>query len=482
MVVWVGVANQSSGLTDAMAAARLAETGPNEIARAARTSPWKLVFTQLASPLIILLIVACGISAFLGEVADAVAIGVIVVVNALVGFLQEHRAERAIFALRSMTAPRARVTRDGRQQVITATEVVPGDMLVLEAGDVVAADARLLEAHALATNESALTGESAPVEKRAEPTADDTPLAERRDHVFMGTSVSTGTGTAEVRATGMRTELGKIAHLLSTVETPETPLQQRLARVGHMLLVLCLAVVAVTATLGLLRHLPPFDVFMSAISLAVAAVPEGLPAVVTIALAIGVQRMTARHVLVRKLAAVETLGSATVICTDKTGTLTSGVMAVRALWGADERALIDAAAACCDAELAEDGRGGTGDPTELAILAAAFERGVLRRDIEARRPRAVVHPFDADRKRMSIQRHDGTLYVKGAFESLEPLCRGGLEGARAATLDLAERGLRVLAVATRASAHEREQTGSPIRRGPRRSLPSPPRRRPDCAR
>ena len=470
------------GLSGDEAAARLARHGPNAIARAAATSPWTILRGQLISPLILLLAGACVVSAVLGEVGDAVAIGVIVVLNALVGFLQEYRAERAIVALRALTAPRARVSRDGQPVLIPADTVVPGDMLLIEAGDIVAADARLLSAHALSTNEASLTGESAPASKTAgldpaetataglDPTeaatagldpavtATAVPLAERTDLVFMGTPVVAGTGSALVTATGMNTELGKIAHLLSTVETKETPLQQRLARVGNTLLVACLGVVAVTAALGLLRRQPWLDVLMSAISLAVAAVPEGLPAVVTIALAVGVQRMAARHVLVRRLAAVETLGSATVVCTDKTGTLTTGVMAVRELWTGDEPALLAAAAACCDANLGRDGNPDAGDPTEVAILTAARARGIQREDIEAARPRTDVRPFDTQRRRMSIRRADGVLYVKGAFESVAPLCRSGLDGAAAANEALAARGLRVLAVATGTGAEERDLT------------------------
>ncbi|HEY4187535.1 MAG TPA: cation-translocating P-type ATPase [Polyangia bacterium] len=449
---------RAGGLSSASAAACLAEVGPNEITRAAATPVWVTLRAQFGSPLILLLIAACAISAFLGELADAIAIGVIVVLNALVGFFQEYRAERAILALRSMTAPRARVVRDEHPTVVAAAQVVPGDTLLLEAGDIVAADARLTAAHALATNEASLTGESATAAKSTAPTGPETPLAERHDFVFMGTAVATGTGEAEVVATGMRTELGKIAHLLSTVQSQDTPLQQRLARVGSMLLYLCLGIVVVTAAFGLARHQPLFDVFMSAISLAVAAVPEGLPAIVTIALAVGVQRMAARHVLVRHLPAVETLGSATVVCTDKTGTLTTGVMTVRELWAQDERALIDAAAACCDATLGKEGTDGTGDPTELAILVAAHARGISRADIETQRPRTNVHPFDADRKRMSVRRRDGVLYVKGAFESIEPLCQAGLDGAAQGTAALANRGLRVLAVAVGASDDERALT------------------------
>jgi Ca2+-transporting ATPase len=447
-----------AGLSGAVAAARLAEEGPNEIARARATSRWVILRGQFASPLIGLLVAACGVSAFLGEVADAVAIGVIVVLNALVGFLQEYRADRAILALRSMTAPRARVIRNGHATVIAAAEVVLGDWLVLEAGDVVAADARLRRAHALATNEASLTGESMPAAKSVTSSPPEAPLAERHDFVFMGTSVSTGTGEAQVTATGMRTELGKIAHLLGTVRSQDTPLQLRLARVGRMLLYACLGIVGITATLGLARQQPWLDVFMSAISLAVAAVPEGLPAIVTIALAVGVQRMAARHVLVRRLPAVESLGSATVVCTDKTGTLTTGVMAVRELWGPDQRALIDAAAACCDATLGKEERDGTGDPTEIAILRAALERGIRREEIEAARPRTAVQPFDAERKRMSVRRGDGVLYVKGAFESLQPLCRAGLDDSARTTAELAARGLRVLAVAIGSGPEEKDLT------------------------
>jgi P-type Ca2+ transporter type 2C len=352
------------GLSPAEAVRRLTEFGPNEIRRERSTSGLTLLVRQFASPVIWLLLVASALSAALGEFLDAIAITAIVLINAAIGFFQEHRAERAVMALRSMTAPRARVMRDGGSVMISAAAVVPGDLLVLEPGDVAAADARLLRAHALTTNEAPLTGESIPVTKQTTPTAPETPLAERHDFVFMGTSVATGTGLAEVVATGMQTELGRIAHLLSTAEESVTPLQRRLARVSQTLLYICGGIVAIVALAGALRGWPLMQVFMAAVSLAVAAVPEGLPAVVTIALAVGVQRMAARHVLIRRLPAVETLGCATVICTDKTGTLTTGVMRVREMWGRDHSALLFAAAACCDAEVVPDGRG-VGDPTEL---------------------------------------------------------------------------------------------------------------------
>ncbi len=435
-----------SGLSTTEAQRRLAEFGPNEIRREQTTTPLKLLARQFASPVIWLLLGASVVSAALGELLDAIAIGAIVIVNAAIGFFQEHRAERAVMALRSMTAPRARVMRDGRSDMVSANTIVPGDLLVLEAGDVAAADARLHRAHALTTNEAPLTGESTPVEKQTVPTVPDTPLAERHDFVFMGTSIATGTGLAEVVATGMQTELGRIAHLLATAEESVSPLQRRLARVSQTLLYICGGIVAVVAVAGLLRGWPAMQVFLTAVSLAVAAVPEGLPAVVTIALAVGVQRMAARHVLVRRLPAVETLGCATVICTDKTGTLTTGVMRVRELWGRDHTRLLEAGAACCDAEIGRDGSGGVGDPTELAILLAAAERGTHRDEIERANPRVAEVPFDSVKKWMSIERADGRVYIKGAVESVLPLCVAGVDGASEANAQMAERGLRILAV------------------------------------
>jgi Ca2+-transporting ATPase len=435
------------GLSSAEAQRRLTEFGPNEIRREQATNALTLVVGQFASPVIWLLLVATVLSAALAEWLDAIAIGAIVILNAVIGFFQEHRAERAVMALRSMTAPRARVMRDGHGIMMPANGIVRGDFLVLEAGDVTAADARLRTAHALTTNEAPLTGESTPVEKTTAPTGPDTPLAERHDFVFMGTSVATGTGLAEVIATGMQTELGRIAHLLSTAEESVTPLQRRLARVSQTLLYICGGIVALVALTGLLRGWPLLQVFMAAVSLAVAAVPEGLPAVVTIALAVGVQRMAARHVLIRRLPAVETLGCATVICTDKTGTLTTGVMQVRELWGRDHAHLLLAAAACSDAEIRGDGQPGVGDPTELAILAAAAERGIHRDEIERTNPRVAEVPFDSVLKRMSIERVDGRVYIKGAVESVLPLCVEGVGDAAEANTQMAERGLRVLAIA-----------------------------------
>jgi Ca2+-transporting ATPase len=436
----------AQGLSEDEARRRLVEHGPNEIRRSSGTPAWKMLLAQFASPLVILLLGACVISGALGELADAVAIAAIVVMNGLIGFYQEHSAQNAVLALRAMTAPRARVLRDGHTVVLPAADVVPGDLLLLEAGDVVAADARLLEANALATNEAALTGESLPVDKSA---------VEQSDQVFLGTAVTAGTGTAEVRATGMRTQLGRLAHLLESSTEVATPLQRQLAAVGRSLLGLCLGVVALVAVAGLMEGQSWLEVVLLAVPLAVAAVPEGLPAVVTIALSVGVQRMAARHVLVRRLPAVETLGSATVICTDKTGTLTTGEMAVRELWGADPAALLAAAAACCDAELGP-GDHAVGDPTEVALLRAAFARGIERQRLEVDTPRVEVHPFDAGRKRMSILRADGRLYVKGAVDLMLPLCSAGTRGASEANADMASRGLRVLAVAVGTGSEEQD--------------------------
>jgi Ca2+-transporting ATPase len=445
------------GLSTQEAARRLVQSGRNRIRHEERRSWLGILASQFAGAMVWLLLGACVLSAALGERADAIAIAAIVLLNAAVGFAQEYRAERALGALRRLTAPRARVLRDGHPVVIAASEVVPGDWLVLEAGDLVAADARLREAHALQASEAPLTGESAPVAKRAQPAPADAPLAERFDHVFMGTAIAAGTGVAEVTATGMTTELGKIAHLLAEARSGPTPLEQRIRRITNTLLVACLGIVGLVAGIGLWRGIPWLDILLTSVSLAVAAVPEGLAAVVTIALALGVQRMAARHALVRQMRAIETLGSVTVICTDKTGTLTTGTMTVREVWG-ERRAVLAAAAACCDAELpagqagpaAEAGasQAVAGDPTELALLAAAAELGVQRADIESENPRVHVEPFDSERRRMAVLRRDGTLFVKGAPETVIARCAAGTGGALAANEAMAARGLRVLAVAT----------------------------------
>jgi Ca2+-transporting ATPase len=449
------IADTSMGLTAARARERLQSDGPNDLNHARALPWWRSFLQQFHGVMVWLLVGACAVSVALGERSDAIAILAIIVINACVGFFQERRAERAVLALRGLTAPRATVLRDGHPKVIPAAEVVVGDILVLEAGDIVAADADLLDANALLVNEAMLTGESLPVDKRPGARGRMVPLAERTWQVFMGTTVAGGTARATVTATGMRTELGKIAKLIDTAKVEVTPLQRQLERVGKILVGLCLAIVALIAVLGLARGQGWLEVLLPAVSLAVAAVPEGLAAMVTIALAVGVQRMAARNVLVRRLPAVETLGCATVICTDKTGTLTTGIMAAREVWGPDHDAILRAAAAASDADL--DG-GGSGDPTELAILAEARARGIERAEIERTSPRVAVMPFDSQRKRMSIRRADGKLYVKGAVDVLVPLCIGGTSGALEANAELASRGLRVLAVAVGDGPEERDLT------------------------
>lgn len=445
----------AAGLTSEQAKDEFKKHGPNELIRAKGPNVFVLFLRQFNSPLIWLLFLACLASGVLGEWIDAVAISSILLINAFVGFYQEFRAERAVAALMSLSAPRARVLRDGRSVMLSAKEVVPGDVLILDAGDIVAADSLLLESNQLLLNESALTGESTPAEKKVVTLDEKTPLAERVNSVFLSTHVVAGSGRAVVQATGMNTEIGKIAHLLTQSPETKTPLQQRLKTVSHTLLKICLLLVLFVAILGIIRGQPWLELIMSSISLAVAVVPEGLPAIVTIALALGVQRMAAKNVLIRSLPAIETLGSTTVICTDKTGTLTTGSMRVREFWGPDHDKILFVGAACCDAELNEDQKSGTGDPTEVAILIAAIERGIQLSKIETDFPRTHVNPFDSERKRMSILRNDSVLYVKGAVESVlsKSTATNQNEILQFAS-SMAERGLRVLAVATGSGTQE----------------------------
>ncbi len=436
------------GLLAEESARRLAEDGPNELQRGAEISPLAILVQQFRSLVVWLLIGAAFVSMALGEVVDGGAILAIVVLNAGLGFFQEFRAERAVAALARLAAPRARLVRGGLPTLLPAREVVRGDLLVLDAGDLVAADARLLDASELRVNEAPLTGESEPVEKRVEVLPPGTPLADRRNQVFLGTSVASGSGRALVVATGMRTEVGGIARLLESASSGETPLQRRLDRVARRLLWACLVIVAVVFALGWLRGRETFELFLGAVSLAVAAVPEGLPAVVTVALALGVERMVRRNALVRRLPSVETLGSTQVICTDKTGTLTVGAMTVRRLVAADAvfrvtgegyaaegtilaedgaratpTSLLRLAAGCNDAELsfAEGTPVNAGDPTEVALLVAAAKASIRREALEAEEPRLRTLPFDSDRKRMSVVRErEGApvAYVKGAPEAI----------------------------------------------------------------
>lgn len=490
-----------AGLTGAEATQRLSEYGPNELQAAHRISPWAVFLAQFKNVLIIILLVATAFSVFLGHEVEAIAIAVIVLFSVLLGFVQEYRAERAIEALRQMAAPTATVLRDGVEVEIPARDLVPGDVILLRAGDKIPADVRLIEAVNLQIEEAALTGESVPVEKHTIPLHDQAlALGDRKNMAYAGTTVTYGRGRAVVVATGMHTEFGKIAQMLQTVETGRTPLQENLDRVGHTLARAAFVVVAIIVALGLWRGQPFIEMFIFGIALAVAVVPEALPAVVTISLAIGVQRMAKRHALIRRLAAVETLGSTSVICSDKTGTLTRDEMTVRKLFVAGAmvevsgagyepngqflldgfpvvpseslRLLLQAAALASDAYILHDKSNGRwhvkGDPTEGALVVAAAKAGLNKAELETQFPRVNEIPFTSETKRM-ITLHagpEGTIaYAKGAPEiildacvrqwtvegerALDPRSREGiLETAR----QMASEALRVLAVAFKANA------------------------------
>lgn len=318
-------ADPQAGLSDPEARQRLAELGPNQLAAAERAPWWRMLLAQFQDFMVLVLLAATAISYALGEIADAITIVVIVAINAILGFVQEYRAERSLEALRQLTAPTARVRREGEELTVPARDLVPGDLLLLEAGDRIPADARLLEAASLEAEEAAMTGESLPVAKQPHWVgAADTALGDRRGMLYMGTSVSRGRGTAVVVETGMSTEMGRIAGLMQEVEQEETPLQRRLEQLGRWLVLACLLICALVVAAEMLRadSLTRDEItrmFLTGVSLAVAAIPEGLPAIVTVALALGVQRMIRRNAIVRRLQAVETLGCASVICSDKTG-------------------------------------------------------------------------------------------------------------------------------------------------------------------
>jgi Ca2+-transporting ATPase len=424
----------AAGLTSEEAAYRLEQYGPNELVEKPLASPLKIFWEQITSPLVLLLLFAAGISALLGKFDSVIAIMLIVILNALLGVVQEYRAERAMAALKQMAAPLVRVRRDGHMEDISARLLVPGDVVLLEAGSIVPADARVIEAANLSVQEASLTGESLPVRKRTEPLdKPDTPLGDRRNMVYMGTSVTFGRGEALVVKTGMQTELGRIAQLIQDVEDDITPLQRRMAEVGKVLVVAALIVLALAFVIGLVAGQTIDDVLLNAVAIAVAVVPEGLPAVVTIALALGAQRMLRRNALIRKLPAVETLGSVTTICSDKTGTLTENRMTVKVVDVAGEtidldelvgrgidslvrangsapaphkaQALVLAGAALCTDVVVEHDPGGglrmLGDPTEGALVVATERFGVERADLEAVLPRVGEAPFSSERKRMT---------------------------------------------------------------------------------
>jgi Ca2+-transporting ATPase len=429
--------DSEQGLTQEEAQRRLVEHGPNELIERGIKNPWRILWEQLIAVMVVILIIAAVISAFLGDFHDAIAILVIVVLNAILGFTQENRAEKAMAALKKLVVPTVKVRREGHVLEISARELVPGDILMLEAGNVIPADARLLESVNLRTQEAALTGESEPVEKSpAVLLGEHLPLGDRRNMAHMGTEVTYGRGLAVVTETGMHTELGHIAEMIQMVEREPTPLQRRLEQLGRGLAIISLAIVTMVFVLGLLRGEDVRLMFLTAISMAVAAIPEGLPAVVTIALALGAQRMLKRRALIRKLPAVETLGSVTVICSDKTGTLTENRMTVTVLDVLGETQSIDAlmskgtpvldvdlaflkqpkvrslgllvkaATLCNDAVLERKQNDGDyyqaiGDPTEGALVVAAAQLGMLKSDLDIRWPRVAEAPFTSERKRMT---------------------------------------------------------------------------------
>ena len=501
----------ADGLTGAEAARRLAEHGPNELQVAGGATWQSLLLDQFKNVLILVLLVAIGLSAFLGHAIEAIAISVIVLFAVLLGFVQEFRAERAIQALHRMAAPLATVLRDGREIAIPARELVPGDVVLLTAGNKIPADGRLLEAVNLQVEEAALTGESAPVEKQTAPLpSHDSALGDRTNLVFAGTAATYGRGRGIVTATGMQTEFGKIASMLQEVETGQTPLQQNLDRVGRSLAIAGGVVILFIVAIGLWRGQPFIEMLIFGIALAVAVVPEALPAVVTISLAIGVQRMVKRNALMRRLPAVETLGSTSIICSDKTGTLTKDEMTVLKLAAGDrvfEAAgigyepqgrfsfdgqeivppgellrLLQAGVLVSDAAIVRDEQEGAwsikGDPTEGAIVVAAAKAGLQKAALDAEHPRTHEIPFSSETKRMSTL-HDGPAgslaCMKGAPEIVLQACtrRATAAGdveldeiARRSILDLAEQqageALRMLAVADKPGAEiatmERDMT------------------------
>jgi Ca2+-transporting ATPase len=469
----------SQGLDESEAANRLVQYGSNELQERGGVSPLRLLWAQFTNTMVLILIAAAVVSGFLGKVTETVAIASIVVLFALLGFFQEYRAEQAMAALKRLAVPVVRVRRRGEVGELSARELVPGDVVLLEAGNAVPADMRLVESVNLRIQESALTGESEPVEKHADPLPrEDVTLGDQHNMAYMGTVATYGRGTAVVTATGMNTELGKIATLLQTVESGMTPLQHRLDRIGKQLAVGGIIVAALVMAIGVLQGESVEEMFLTAVSVAVAVVPEGLPAVVTVTLALGAQRMLRRRALIRKLPAVETLGSVTTICSDKTGTLTENRMTVTivdvaghflelqgtahhpasalqlAETGPDfltgqppEIGLALAAGALCnDASLRPDPQSGRyqalGDPTEGALLVAASQAGLRKSELETVVPRAAELPFDSDRKRMTTVHRlpaDGAelpnvlrslagapqpfvAFTKGAVDGLVTLC------------------------------------------------------------
>ena len=455
------------GLHEAEAQRRSATHGANELASSQDRPWWRLLADQFKDFMVLVLLGAAAISGLVGEATDTLVILIIVVLNAVIGFVQAWRADQAMAALRQLAAAHATVLRSGAVQVVPATELVPGDIVLLEAGNQIPADLRLIEIAQLQVDESALTGESVTVAKQTDALATEEvgALGDRTNMAFKGTTATHGRGRGVVVATGMRTELGKVATLLDTADR-STPLQRRLAAFGKRLALAVLGICAVIFVVGVLRGEAPLLMALTAISLAVAAIPEALPAVVTVLLALGARRMVAVHALVRRLPSVETLGSVTTICSDKTGTLTQNRMHAELLvahgvrWvpgdplpGPAHAEALRAAALCNDATRQAHTDGDApgpqwlGDPTETALVLAAHAGGLDKAQLDAHSPRVQEQPFDSDRKRMTTFHRSApgfVAYTKGAPESVLPRCTAHWTPGGAATLDAA----RVLAMAS----------------------------------
>lgn len=466
--------DKTQGLSAEEAAKRLAEYGPNKLKEKKKKSAFARFIDQFKDVMILILIAAAVISFVIAcingepsEFFEPALILLIVVLNAVMGVVQESKAEKALDALKNMSAPHARVIRGGKETMIASADLVPGDIIKLEAGDFVPADARLISSLSLKSEESALTGESVPSEKDCDAVlATDSTVGDRINSVFSGCSVTYGTATAVVTATGMDTEMGKIANLLSDADDTQTPLQKKLANLGKYLGIIALAVCAVIFIIGLIDNMDVIDIFMVSVSLAVSAIPEGLPAIVTIVLAIGVQRMAKKNAIIRRLPAVETLGSASIICSDKTGTLTLNRMTllsaccdgkqtedISADNSEDIKKLLIYGTLCCDGSVvfSDSGEQHLGDPTETSIIVAAHKNGFDKNELNEKYPRLGGIPFDSDRKLMSVICDiDGkkTVIVKGAFDMLAGRCvSGDIEHAAEINDAMANNALRVLAVA-----------------------------------
>ncbi len=466
--------DMTNGLREAQVLKKREQHGENKLLEKKKKSTFQRFLDQFKDVMILILIVAAIISFVIAcvegepkEFFEPALILLIVIINAIMGVMQESKAEKALDALKNLSAPHARVIRDGKEMVVDAVELVPGDIIRLEAGDFVPADARLLRSVSLKSEESALTGESVPSEKDASLIiAEDAPLGDRTNMVFSGCSITYGTATAIVTATGMDTEMGKIANLLDNEEEGQTPLQKKLAQLGKYLGVLALAACAIIFVVGIANGIPALDIFMTAVSLAVSAIPEGLPAIVTIVLSIGVQRMVKKNAIIRRLPAVETLGSASIICSDKTGTLTQNRMTLVKAFSDGSSQLEDIttqnsetikkllryATLCCDGSVVFHGKEEKhiGDPTETAIVLAAHKNGMPKDDLNKQFPRLAEIPFDSDRKLMTtVNQIDGKyiVIVKGAFDIMASRCiAGDIEAARKMNDTMSKEALRVIAV------------------------------------